>query len=91
MSGSAALRGLEAVVYWCSNIYQHLVSLLVQPPLRSELAGVDLPGGGRLPDLDAAIAILEQVKRVTTLIFLFRLLQCCESGSRSIDLTRINK
>jgi hypothetical protein len=64
----------------CSNIYQHLVSLLVQPPLRSELAGVDLPGGGRLPDLDAAIAILEQVKRVITLIFLLRLLQCCGYG-----------
>ena len=44
-----------------SKVYQHLVSLLVQPPLQSELAGVDLPGGGRLPDLDAAIAILEQV------------------------------
>jgi hypothetical protein len=40
---------------------------------------VDLPGGGRLPDLDAAIAILEQVKRVITFIFLFRLLQFCGS------------
>jgi hypothetical protein len=46
-----------------SNIYQHLVALLVQPPLQSELAGVDLSSGGRLPDLDAAISILEQVMR----------------------------
>lgn len=62
------LHDLEAALKYCqrvgqlrtSNIYQHLVSLLVQPPLQSELAGVDLPGGGRIPDLDAAISILEQ-------------------------------
>ena len=49
-----------------SLVYQHLVSLLVQPPLQSELPGLQLTGSGRAPDLDAAIQILEQVPVVSS-------------------------
>jgi len=62
------LHDLDLALNYCKNIkqeqqgrvYQHLVSLLVQPPLQTELPGLELTGDTRAPDLDAAITILEQ-------------------------------
>jgi hypothetical protein len=47
----------EAVVFLCSNIYQHLVSLLVQPPLLKLLFVVQqhLPAPGVAAGATAAI------------------------------------
>jgi len=42
------------------SVYQHLVELLVVPPDQSQLPGVRLPEKKREPNMDAAIAILEQ-------------------------------
>jgi len=53
-------------------VYQHLVSLLVQPPLQSELPGLQLTGAGRAPDLDAAISILEQYGSEMDLVSVLR-------------------
>jgi len=63
------LHDLEAAMQFCQqiksddkgDIYQNLVSLLVQPPLQSEVPGLELKGSNcRPPDLDAAIDILEK-------------------------------
>merc|ERR1711874_637229 len=60
------LNDLEGALAYCSRyqaagvkVYQDLVELLVQPPEQS-LEGLRLPTGVRPPDLEAAVAVLEQ-------------------------------
>eukprot|EP00092_Neocalanus_flemingeri_P080994 GFUD01101091.1.p1 GENE.GFUD01101091.1~~GFUD01101091.1.p1 ORF type:complete len:856 (+),score=262.22 GFUD01101091.1:72-2639(+) len=61
------LGDLEKAMEYCRRekasgkpVYQHLVELLVVPPDQSQLPGVRLPEKTREPDLDAAVAVLEQ-------------------------------